>query len=436
MITSGQIKSETARTLLREALFFLGAAAFGILLWPWIYQALAALVSGSESLEGFGLAHSYLLEHTGDPQVRAFLLAPYAGLFMVRLVLWSLAVRGADAPEEPTPPSPHPVNPLRRLMPREQRLMLRGLALVLLALLLDILMRTWLPREEAETAHYRIVTTASPKETESLGRALEVLLAEYRSHFAPILPEGGPEGKFQVRFYRNRKEFRRCNRAIRWAEAYYRYPFINAYNAPFEINSYHSFLHEGVHQLNHELGRFPLEHWLSEGLACYFSSSRISAAGTLDLRLIDLETYPSFWLYTIARTGDFEEDVDNGSVIPLRTIIANAGGPAMDEHFNLYYLHWWTLVYFLCHFEEGKYAPGLPDLVKEGGTLPGFERHLGPVDRLQSEWYEFVVALRKGVTDGTAPLIVEPMTATPPAPSVARTESQAPPFPTSFPSAN
>ena len=40
----------------------------------------------------------------------------------------------------------------------------------------------------------------------------------------------------------------------------------------------------------------------------------------------------------------------------------------MDEHFNLYYLHWWTLVYFLFHFEEGKYASGLPDLVKEGAA--------------------------------------------------------------------
>ncbi len=92
----------------------------------------------------------------------------------------------------------------------------------------------------------------------------------------------------------------------------------------------------------------------------------------------------------------------------------------MDEYFNLYYLHWWTLVYFLYHFEEGKYAPGLPDLVKDGGTLKGFERHLGPVDQLQSEWYRFVVALRKGVTDGTAPVIVRPGPAAPPESTVAR----------------
>jgi hypothetical protein len=402
------MKSSAARVLLRESIFFLGAAAFSLSLWPWVYQALAALITSEELFGGFGLVHAYLFEHPGDPQVRAFFLAPYASLLMVRLAIRSFDVRESGVPAEENPPSPRPWYSVRKMTVREQRLMLRGLSLVLLAFLLDILIRTWLPREEVETAHYRILTTTRPEQTEEAGRALEVLLAEYRSHFAGIIPAGGPRGKFQVRFYGDRKEFRRCNRSIRWAEAYYRQPFINAYYAQFEINRYHSFLHEGVHQLNHELGQFPLEHWLSEGLACYFSSSRISPEGALDLRLIDLETYPSFWLYIIARTGNFEEDLANGSVIPLRVIIADAGGPEMDEHFNLYYLHWWTLVYFFYHFEEGKYAPGLPDLVKEGGTLAGFERHLGPVDQVQSEWYRFVVALRKGVTDGTAPVIVSP----------------------------
>lgn len=40
-------------------------------------------------------------------------------------------------------------------------------------------------------------------------------------------------------------------------------------------------------------------------------------------------------------------------MIPLRSIITNRGGPSMSSHFNLYYLHWWTLTHFI--FESPQY---------------------------------------------------------------------------------
>ncbi len=36
---------------------------------------------------------------------------------------------------------------------------------------------------------------------------------------------------------------------------------------------------------------------------------------------------------------DLETDNNNGSVIPLRSIISGSGGPDIDEAFNLYYVH-------------------------------------------------------------------------------------------------
>jgi hypothetical protein len=293
---------------------------------------------------------------------------------------------------------------MRALTTRERRLLIGGAALILLVLAGEKAYRLWFPKRVVETAHYRIRTTATEAQAARIGGALELLHDTYRAALAPALPAGEPAGKYQVDLYKDRKEFRRVNKGVKWAEAFYRMPVIHAYYAVAEANSAEFFTHEAVHQLNAELGGFPLRKWLSEGLACYYSATRVVPGRTLEPRLIDLEAYPAYWIYTAARTGDLEQDRANGSFIPLATLIEDRGGPDLDEHFNLYYVHWWTLVYFLHHYADGTYADRVPALVKEGGSLPGFEFIVGPANRVEREWYAFLVGLRKGVQDGTAPL--------------------------------
>jgi hypothetical protein len=79
-------------------------------------------------------------------------------------------------------------------------------------------------------------------------------------------------------------------------------------------------------------------------------------------------------------------------VIPLRAIITGKGGPAMDKEFNLYYLHWWTLTYFLCEHE--KYRARVLPLLQSGGDLRSFEQIIGPVEQVQSEWHDYVRRLK------------------------------------------
>jgi hypothetical protein len=42
----------------------------------------------------------------------------------------------------------------------------------------------------------------------------------------------------------------------------------------------------------------------------------------------------------------------------------------MNSHFNLYYLHWWSLTYFI--FENPKYRGRALELARRGGGLEAF----------------------------------------------------------------
>ena len=151
--------------------------------------------------------------------------------------------------------------------------------------------------------------------------------------------------------------------------------------------------HEYVHSLLH-LNLHWLPTWLDEGLADYFATSRL-ANDKLDVGNIDLNTYPVWWIDNLATSSNLTENIKNGSVIPLRAIITDHGGPSMDQQFNLYYLHWWTLTHFL--FESEKYHARAVQLAQEGGGLEDFETLIGPVDQIQIEWHDYVRQMKAGL---------------------------------------
>ena len=150
-------------------------------------------------------------------------------------------------------------------------------------------------------------------------------------------------------------------------------------------------LHEATHQLNREAAQLNLTKWLDEGIAEYFSTSR-SQDGQLMLGRIDPHTYPVWWMDEIATATNLQACLTNGSVIPLRAIISNSGGPSMNREFNLYYLHWWTLTHFI--FESPKYRESAMKLMQQGGGLDAFEKTIGPVETVQPEWYRHVRTIK------------------------------------------
>lgn len=163
-----------------------------------------------------------------------------------------------------------------------------------------------------------------------------------------------------------------------------------------------------------EVAHFRMAQWLEEGLAEYFSTSRF-LKGQLVLGTVDPNTYPVWWIDDLATTPDLTANLNNGSVIPLRAIVTGHGGPSMNRHFNLYYLHWWSLTH--CLFETARHRPAVTALLEQGGGLETFEKRIGPVDTVQAEWHDYVRHL-KAVLAGHDPQFlrtgtVPPMTHAP-----------------------
>jgi hypothetical protein len=251
--------------------------------------------------------------------------------------------------------------------------------------------RPWKPARVVETQHYVIASTATQEQTEQVGRVVEMLYAAYSNRFETLPTFRRQHPKLKLLLYKDRKEFRWVNPNLGWAEAFYRKPCCRAYYSEKEMNPYHWMLHEATHQLNQEVAQLHLAKWLDEGLAEYFSTSRV-LGGQLVLGKIDPQTYPVWWIDEIATSTNLQACVDNGSVIPLRAIVMDRGGPSMSRHFNLYYLHWWTLTHFI--FENPKFSDARMSLLEHGGTLEAFEKDIGSVESVESGWFRHVRTIK------------------------------------------
>jgi hypothetical protein len=257
--------------------------------------------------------------------------------------------------------------------------------------------RPWHPTLIIETQHHKIFSTATPEQTSAVSNALHLLYVAYANHFSALPGFATNHAKMQVKLFKDRAELRKINPGLGWAEAFYSPPYCRAYYSADEINPFHWMLHESVHQLNHEVARFKLEKWLEEGLAEYFSTCQLRGS-ELAVGKIDLNTYPVWWIDELATSPSLAENLANGSVIPLRAIITDRGGPSMNGHFNLYYLHWWTLTHFV--FEIETHRANATQLLQRGGGLAAFEELIGPVERIQSEWHDHVRELKTRLSGG------------------------------------
>jgi len=251
--------------------------------------------------------------------------------------------------------------------------------------------RPWHPSITKTTPYHLIYSTATPQQTDDTAHVLAVLHTAYSNRLGSLTRYKREPPLLKVKLFRDRAEFRRINPGLGWAEADYLEPYCRAYYSAEEINPYHWMLHESVHQLNNEVAQLDLKKWLEEGLAEYFSTSQFRDNELLVGR-IDPNTYPVWWIDEIATSASLEENIRNGSVIPLRNIITNRGGPNMNQHFNLYYLHWWTLTHFI--FEHPEYRNRAKTLLERGGGLAPFEELIGPLEQVQAEWHEHVRGLK------------------------------------------
>jgi hypothetical protein len=280
---------------------------------------------------------------------------------------------------------------VKRLSNREKRLFIY-LAIVLGFAAWKFTPRPWKPARTIETPHYTIASTATAEQTQQIASVVEILYSAYSNKFSKLPTFDPSHPRLKLLLYKDRAEMRRINPGLGWAEAFYRKPYCRAYFSADEKNPYHWMLHEAVHQLNTEVAHIHLEKWLEEGLAEYFSTSRIKENQLL-LGHVDPNTYPVWWLDEIAKDADLNQNISNGSVIPLRAIVTNHGGPRMNSHFNLYYLHWWTLTHYI--FESTETSAAASKLVHLSGDVRSIEELFGPLGNLQTNWHAHVRELKR-----------------------------------------
>lgn len=284
---------------------------------------------------------------------------------------------------------------MRKLTKREKRLLV-FLAIFVSIYLADYIYRFWSPDIVVETEHYKIYSTATAEQTEEIAEVAEILYTGYQQLLKQLQHEVKPHPKLKVRLFRDKDEYQRCNRIRNGPESFYRKPYSYQYYSADKANPYHWMVHEATHQLNAEAAGLKLAQWLDEGIASYVSTSRI-VDGSINFGQIDPNTYPTWWFASMSITGNLDMDKKIDSLVPLRAIITGKGGPGINKWVNLYYLHWWSLMHFLFHYEDGKYVTGLSELIKEGGSLSAFEKHIGPVDEIEQQWYEYIIDLRKNL---------------------------------------
>ena len=247
----------------------------------------------------------------------------------------------------------------------------------------------WTPKRELESEHYRALSGVSIEETQDALSRAETLYQAYADFWN--VKARAADKKLMLKIYSSRKEFKRANPFPRWAEAIYRRPYCHQYiDTENENKPYHWLVHEAAHQLNYEVSKFRLPQWAEEGIACYFSTSRMND-GKMSLGVIDRDTYPIWWLSSLGLSGDLSRDMADKKIMSISSIVNDEKSLKMNEHFNLYYIHWFSLVHFLLEGEQGKYRKAFMACVKTPSDLKAFEENIGPCQIIERQWYQHLL---------------------------------------------
>lgn len=257
----------------------------------------------------------------------------------------------------------------------------------------------WTPTHKLESEHYIALSNASVEDTQDALDRAEALYQAYTTFWDVKV---APNKKLLLKIYSSRKEFKRANLLSGWAEAFYREPYCHQYIESENVHRpYHWMVHEATHQLSNEVSQFKLPQWAEEGLACYFSTSRINE-GRIRLGVIDRDTYPIWWLYSLGLSGDLLQDKAKQQIMSIKSIVNDEKPLKMSQHFNLYYIHWFSLVHFLLEGEQGKYRePFIASVIKASG-LDAFEKNIGPYNQIEPQWYQHLSRTIDGLSKNRA----------------------------------
>jgi len=76
----------------------------------------------------------------------------------------------------------------------------------------------------------------------------------------------------------------------------------------------------------------------------------------------------------------------------LRSILKDEEPLSMSRKFNLYYIHWFSIVHF---FIEGSNKDKFIEYFQKGCEFKDFEKLFGSIEDVEKKWYSHLLKLTK-----------------------------------------
>lgn len=280
------------------------------------------------------------------------------------------------------------------MKPSHRRYILYAIGLLLLGS--AYIWRTWWsPSTTLDTTHYRIDATADAAYVQDAAHIVEAFYNYYTELHAITPPE---HDLLRVRLYASRAELHKVNIGLpRWAEGFYRAGVTHQYQEnQGHFANFDSLVHESVHQYHRLVADFSMPQWLDEGLACYMSSIS-HGDGRFDESFIQDMAYPIMHIHGMRLSGNKQADLKDGHIYALSHIIRDGRQSDIDQHFNRYYVHWFSIVHFLMRGADGRHRQALLDYIKAGAAIDQFEHVFGPLSELEEAWYQHLCQLQDAI---------------------------------------
>lgn len=242
----------------------------------------------------------------------------------------------------------------------------------------------------AQTPCYRIHGDAPEHVIQEAALRLEKMADVYRTGAAGASDQ--PDGRLPVFLLLDERDFLAAG-GTRDSAGLYRGGVLIALAEPGqEAQIWRVLQHEGFHQFAERAFPEPLPIWLNEGLAEYFGQSAFTGDGFVSGLVPD-------W-----RLKRVREDLAGGRFLPLRRLL-ELSPVGWERLFALRnYDQAWTLVYFLLHGEEGRYAEGFLRFVADVGSgVPwprAWKEHLPVIPQLERDWRRYWTSLPDDPTAG------------------------------------
>lgn len=238
-----------------------------------------------------------------------------------------------------------------------------------------------------ESAHFIVECDADQAFTDWISKHLELITTKYTTIFPP---QAKPKAKFRCIVYRDLKEYQ-ASGAPPNTGGYYQdlTKKLVFYRQPKDSDTLLVLYHEAFHQfLAYYL--FGAPQWFNEGHGDYFGPSAYNEKS----RQMEIRLNP--W-----RLPPIKQAIAAGRTQPLEKLMLMTQAELYDPStIAINYAESWSVVYFLWHHENGKYARCLQFYFKAlnrgAGLREAYAEGFGKVSmaQLEKEWKESTLALR------------------------------------------